>query len=104
MPQTGPNITAIGTTLGGAYQIPSGQDLTVVTTCGSGAGVNLPSTGVSLGEEYVVANHGSNACLVYPGTANGKMGTAGGGAGYSLAAGKAGYFVYCGSMQWTTNP
>lgn len=75
-----------------------------MTTCAASAGVNLPSVGVSPGEEYVIANHGANACSVYPGVAGGKMGTASAGAAYSLTAGKTGYFLYIGLNQWTTNP
>ena len=104
LPNPGRNLAAAGSTLGTAYQIPAGQDLTHVATCASGAGVNLPPNGVSPNEEYIVANHGVNACAVYPGTATGTMGTAAAGVAYSLAAGKTGYFLYLGTGQWTTNP
>lgn len=96
------NVAAAGTTLAGATVIPSGQDCTIVTT-GTG-GVSLPAAGVSFGEEYMVANHIGSAINVYPGTASGKVGTAGAGAAYSVTAGKTAYFLYVGPNQWTANP
>lgn len=99
------NLTATGSTQGTALAIPSGQDLTIVTTAGSGTGVILPGAGVSRSEEYVVANHGANNLLVYPPT-GGQIGTLGSNVGYSLSAGKTGYFICCASLgkQWTANP
>jgi hypothetical protein len=96
-------LTAAGTNQSTAYVIPSGQDGSIFTTVASGTGAQLPSGGVGIGEEYVIANHGSNALLVYP-PLGGKMGTASTNAGYSLTAGKTGYFLYVGSLQWTVNP
>src|SRR5579884_2065111 len=99
------NLTATGSTQGTALAIPAGQDLSIVTTTATGTGVVLPSAGVSRSEEYVVANHGANALLVYP-PSGGQIGTLGANAGYSLAAGKTGYFICCASLgkQWTANP
>jgi hypothetical protein len=102
LPQANQNVAAAGTTLATATAVPSGQDASIVTS-GTG-GVALPSTGVSFGEEYLVANHTGSAINVYPGTTAGKVGTASAGAAYSLAAGKTGYFVYVGPNQWTANP
>lgn len=97
------NLTAAGTTQGNALAIPAGQDGSIFTTVGSGTGAVLPASGVGLGEEYVIANHGLNALAVYP-PSGGKMGTAGANAAYSLSAGKTGYFMFVGQLQWTTNP
>jgi hypothetical protein len=97
------NLTAAGSTQGTATAIPSGQDESIFTTVGSGQGCSLPGAGIAIGEEYVVANHGSNALAVYPAT-GGYMGTAAQNAAYSLAAGKTGYFTYVGQNHWTTNP
>lgn len=99
------NLTGTGSTQSGALAIPTGQDLSIVTTAGSGTGVVLPSAGVSRSEEYAVANHGTNALKVYPPT-GGQIGTLGANVAYSLAAGKTGYFICCASLglQWTSNP
>lgn len=104
LPTSGNNMSAAGSTQANGTAIPLGQDLSIFTTVGSGQGTVLPGAGVGVGEEYVVANHGVNALLVYANSASGKMGTGGGGAGYSLTAGKTGYFVYVGLGNWTVNP
>jgi hypothetical protein len=104
LPTVAQNVSAAGTTLGTATQIPVGQDFTVITTCASSAGVNLPARGVSVGEEYVVANHGANACAVYPGSSTGTMGTAAAGTAYSVAADKTGFFTNIGPGIWTVCP
>jgi hypothetical protein len=96
-------LTAAGNSQGTALVIPSGQDLSVFTTVAASTGAILPASGVSPGEEYVIANHGANALSVYP-AVGGTMGTASANAAYSLAAGKTGYFLYVGSLAWTTNP
>lgn len=97
-------VAAAGSTLGTATAIPAGQDLTIVTT-GTG-GVNLPTSGVGFNpcEEYVVANHTGSNVNVYPGTAQGVMGTASAGAAYSLAPGKTGYFLAIALNTWTVCP
>jgi len=91
LPTLGINLTAAGTTQANAFAIPSGQDLSVFTTVASGAGARLPVNGLTLGEEYVVANHGALALLLYPGL-GGQIGQAGANAGVSVPAGKA---IYC---------
>ncbi len=96
------NLSGAGTTQGNAYVIPIGQALSVFSTVGSGTGAILPPL-VSLGEEYEIANHGANALLVYP-PVGGKMGSASTNTGYSLVAGKTGYFLCVGIWQFTTNP
>lgn len=100
----GNNLTALGSSQGTALTIPLGQDLTILTTVAAGTGVMLPGPyGLTVGEEYAVANHGTNALLVYP-AVSGFVGNAAQNAGYSLAAGKTGYFVYVGINKWTANP
>lgn len=91
-----PNLTATGSTQGTSLAIPAGQDLSIVTTAASG---------VSRPEVYVVANHGANALKIYP-TSGGQIGTLGANVGYSLAAGKTGYFTCIASLglQWTACP
>jgi hypothetical protein len=97
------NLTAAGSSQGNAYVIPAGQDGSIFTTVASSTGAILPASGVQVGEEYVIANHGSNSLSVYP-PSGGKMGTASANTAYSLTAGKTGYFMYVGGLQWTTNP
>jgi hypothetical protein len=88
---------------GNATAIPAGQDWSVFTSVSAGQGAILPATGVSVGEEYMVSNHGANALLIYPPVG----GTVGGGAlnaAYSLAAGKTGRFRNVALLSWTANP
>lgn len=95
-------LSAAGSTQGTATAIPLGQDLSIFATVGSGQGCILPS-GISVGEEYQVANHGANALAVYP-PAGGTMGNASANTAYSLAAGKTGYFSCVGVNAFTVNP
>ena len=104
LPHVAMSLSAAGNAIGNALAIPVGQDLSIFTTVNSGQGCQLPLSGVSLGETYQVANHGSNALLVYPSSNTAKMGTASAGAGYSLAAGKSAYFTSVGLGSWTTCP
>ena len=76
--------------------------MSVFTTVAASTGCILPAVAVSLGEEYEIANHGANPLLVYAPT-GGKMGTAATNTAFA-AAGKTGYFLYVGLLQWTTNP
>lgn len=103
MPNVVQNLTATGSTQGTALAIPAGQDMSIFVTVAASTGAVLPATGVSVGEEYQIANHGANALSVYP-PLGGAMGTAGTNAAYSLAAGKTGLFTYVGNLHWTTNP
>ncbi len=103
LPNPANGLTATGNSQGTALAIPSGQDLSIFTTVAASTGCQLPSAGVAIGEEYVVANHGANALSVYPPNGS-KMGTASANAAYSLTAGKTGYFVAVGGGNWTTNP
>ena len=95
LPNVVTGLVGAGSSQGTALAIPSGQDESVFITVAASTGCIMPSSGVSLGEEYVVANHGANALSVYPAT-GGKMGTASTNGAYSLAAGKTGYFTYVG--------
>lgn len=97
------NLTALGTNQATAFIIPMTQDGSIFTTVGSGTGALLPANGVGLGEEYVIANHGVNALLVYP-PSGGKVGNGSTNAAYSLGAGKTGYFMYVGQLNYTANP
>lgn len=103
LPNVVSGLTAAGSTQGTATAIPAGQDESVFTTVAASTGCIFPASGVGVGEEYVIANHGGNALSVYP-PSGGKMGTGATNAAYSLAAGKTGYFTYVGQLQWTTNP
>lgn len=103
LPNPGQNQVAAGNSQGTALAIPSGQDLTIVTSVAASTGVILPASGVGIGEEYIIANHGANALSVYP-PVGGKMGTASTNSAYSLAAGKTGYFTSVGTLNWTVNP
>lgn len=58
-------LTAAGSTQGTA--LPITTDFAVCTTVASGTGVILPANAVA-SDQYMIANHGSNALLVYPPT------------------------------------
>lgn len=103
LPNVVASLVAAGTTQANGYVIPSGQDSSIFATVASGTGCVLPPSGVSVGEDYEVANHGANALLVYP-ALGGKIGTLATNAGYSLAAGKLAWFRYVGTQQWTACP
>lgn len=86
-------LVAAGTTSADALQLATG--VSQIATCGSGAGVTLPSQGGLA----AVINNGANACLVYPGS--GKQinnGTASTGS-YSVANGKTALFISAG-LRW----
>lgn len=97
------NLTAAGNSQGTATVIPAGQDGSIFTTVAASTGAILPATGVGIGEEYVIANHGVSALSVYP-PSGGKVGNASANSAYSLTAGKTGYFMFVGQLQWTANP
>jgi hypothetical protein len=103
MVSTKSGLTAAGSSQGTALVIPNGQDMSVFNTVAGSTGCILPAVGVSVGEEYVVANHGANTLSVYP-PSGGKVGNASTNTAYSLTSGKTGYFVFVGSLQWTANP
>lgn len=83
-------LTAAGTTSADALQLATG--VSQIATCGSGAGVTLPSQSSLM----AVINNGANACLVYPGSGrqinNGTVSTG----SYSVAAGKTAFFITAG--------
>ncbi len=87
-------LTATGTTVADALQLTGGVNQ--IASCGSGAGVILPSgTGMA-----AVINNGVNACLVYPGTGkqiNNATATTG---TYSVATGKTAVFITAGALRW----
>lgn len=87
-------LTSTGTTVADALQLTGGVNQ--IATCNSGTGVILPSQGGIA----AVINNGSNACLVYPGTAKQiNNGTATTGT-YSVANGKTALFVSAGASRW----
>lgn len=95
-------LTALGSSQGTAYIIPLGQDLSVFTTVAASTGALMPA-GIGPSEEYAIANHGANALLVYP-PLGGTISTGAANVGYSIAAGKTGYFIAVGPGQFTACP
>jgi hypothetical protein len=102
MPTPGKLLVAAGNSQGTALAIPTGQDLSIFTTVAASTGCVLP-TGLTIGEEYQVVNHGANALSVYP-SGSGQIGTLGASAAYSLAAGKMAIFVYVDANRWASCP
>jgi hypothetical protein len=92
IPEVANTLSVAGSTQRTATAIPVGQDLSIFTSVSSGQGCSLPGVGVSVAETYSVANHGSNALLIYP-ASGGMIGTLGTNTGYSLAAGHEAHFT-----------
>jgi len=82
-------LTALGSTQGTALTLPS--NVNRFTTVAASTGAIVPAT-AQPGDEYIVANSGANALLVYPPTGGAIAGGATN-AGFSVAANKSAYFV-----------
>jgi len=95
------NLSAAGSTQGTATPIPAVQDCSIFTSVSAGQGCVMPGSGVSIGEEYIVANHGANALKIYPAGTTAQIGTGGAQTAYSLAAGTAIRLIYLGPYGWT---
>lgn len=81
-PAQNTGITATGTNVGTAYQLPAGEFYSI-STVAAGTGVKLHNVSALPGPRCVVDNEGANTLKIYP--SNG--GTIDGAASYSLAAG-----------------
>lgn len=83
-------VTATGSVITDAYDVVA--TITLVTTTGSGTGVQLP-TGSLPGDLFFVSNLGANTLSVYPGTATAKIDGGSAGAAYSVGTLKGAFFV-----------
>lgn len=87
-------LTSAGTTQAGALLIQ--HEYAEFGTVAASSGARLPSPseagGLQAGDNFIVANLGANALLVYP-SLGGKIGTAAANAALSIPAGKAAKFI-----------
>lgn len=96
------NLTATGTNQATGFQIPLGQDVSIFSTVASGTAATLPTGSISSGEEYVVANHGANALLLYP-PVGGSIAGLSANTATTVPANKAAYLMYIGANTWLCN-
>lgn len=92
-------LTAAGTTLATALDLTA--DTNAISTCASGAGVQLPAT--EIGDSVEVYNGGANACTVYPDATNSQINSLPAGSGFLLATNT---FCYCRKItatRWVAN-
>jgi hypothetical protein len=89
-------LSGAGATQATATAITS--DISAFTTVAASSGAILPTPG-NAGEDYVVANWGANALLLYPPVGH-KANNGATNAAVSVAAGKTAHAFYCGALQW----
>lgn len=81
-PAQNTGITAAGTVVGNAFQLPAGEFYRI-DTCASGAGAKFHNAAALPGVRIMTYNNAANACILYPG--NG--GTINGSSSFSLGIG-----------------
>ena len=89
-------LTAAGTVIGDALDLNA--DTNVIGTCGSGAGVQLPSA--EIGDSCEVYNGGANACKVYPEASGSTINALTAGAGFLLPINTACYARKITATRW----
>lgn len=90
--------TATGADQAAAFAIT--QANTVFSTTALGTGARLPAN-AEVGDEFVVANFGAEALLVYP-QVGGKVNALADNAGFSIATGVGARFKKMTSTRWVT--
>ncbi len=78
--QVAPAISAAGTIITDATDLAA--TINVITTCASGAGVQLPNAMV--GDSVEILNLGANQCLVYPDASANRINAVGAGNSFIL--------------------
>lgn len=89
-------LTAAGTTITDAFALVA--DSNIIGTCGSGAGVKLPSC--ELGDSCEVYNGGANSCKVYPDSSTAQINGTPVGTGIVLATNTACMFRRITTTRW----
>jgi len=92
-------ITASGTVIGDAFDLTG--DVNLIATCGSGAGVQLPSCEV--GDSLVVYNGGANACKVYPDSSSAQINQIAAGGAMTLGLNTSCIYYKVSTTQWFAN-
>lgn len=89
-------LTAAGTVITDALDLLA--DTNVIGTCGSGAGVQLPSC--EIGDSVEIYNGGANACKVYPEASGSTINGLTAGAAFQLATNTSCYVRKITSSRW----
>ncbi len=92
-------LTAAGTTIADALDLFA--DTNLIATCGSGAGVQVPSCEV--GDSVEIYNGGANTCKVYPDTSSVQFNSLTAGVAFSLATNTMCYCRRVTSTRWIVN-
>ena len=79
--QSNTSVTAAGTSITDAFDLLTSN--TVITTAGSGTGVQLPSG--EIGDSVDILNLGANAVIVYPDATANRINQLTAGSGFTLA-------------------
>ena len=92
-------LTAAGTTISDALDLTA--DTNVISTCASGAGVQVPSS--EIGDSVEIYNGGANACKVYPDTSSVQFNSLPAGTAFSLGVNTMCYCRRVTSTRWLVN-
>ncbi len=92
-------LTAAGTVIGDALDLTA--DTNVISTCASGAGVQLPSC--EIGDSVEVYNGGANACKVYPDSTSNQVNGLPAGTAFLLATNTMCYVRKISATRWVAN-
>jgi hypothetical protein len=92
-------LTAAGTVITDALDLVA--DTNVIATCGSGAGVQLPSC--EIGDSCEVYNGGANACKVYPDASANQVNALVAGTAFSLSPNTMCYCRKITATRWIAN-
>lgn len=95
------SLTATGSSSqANSLALPS--DFCVVTTTAANTGVRLPAVGVTVGDTYIVVNHGASTLSVFP-AVGGSIAAGSANAAFSVGTLKTAYFLYIGSLNWAAS-
>lgn len=92
-------LTAAGTTISDALDLNA--DTNVISTCASGAGVQVPACEV--GDSVEIYNGGANACKVYPDSSTVQFNALGAGNAFQLATNTSCYCRRVSATAWIVN-
>ena len=92
-------LTASGTVITDALDLNA--DTNVISTCASGAGVQVPSA--EIGDSVEIHNGGANTCKVYPDSALNQFNALGAGNSFNLATNTGCYCRKVSATGWIVN-
>lgn len=92
-------LTAAGTTISDALDLVA--DTNLISTCASGAGVQVPSC--EIGDSVEIYNGGANACKIYPDTSSVQFNSLTAGSAFSLGVNTMCYLRRVTATRWVVN-